>query len=291
MTAPGDSGPGLDRPFRFLDLAAELRNSIYELTLTHDEQHDPPLHATPALLRTCKQVYSEARNLLYARSTEYVTVKVVAISFRKSTLTILGTAFDSTNQEMAPNLVELRDRFPRHLTEIGTLKWAVQMIRGFHTRVTLGYHGFAIVNLLLYTLANCYRKGKLYLTLEKTSAFHSEALGPWEILWPIAKVRQDVQLHLEGFDVEIEEKILSLREDQNAADVLEFDVVEEWASHISTLKPRQSTSEVSRRTYEQAVQRLQSDFLKYTHSRDFWVRYEQEKFYQARRHNLRDFFE
>ena len=55
------------RPFRFLDLPAEMRNTIYFLTLNHNRQTGSK--ATPALLRACKQVYAEAIGVLNAQST------------------------------------------------------------------------------------------------------------------------------------------------------------------------------------------------------------------------------
>ncbi|UJO22001.1 uncharacterized protein CLAFUR5_09174 [Fulvia fulva] len=51
---------------RFFDLPAEMRNEIYFLTLKHDRQTGSK--ATPALLRTCKQIYAEAIQVLHAQS-------------------------------------------------------------------------------------------------------------------------------------------------------------------------------------------------------------------------------
>ncbi|CAK4002610.1 Hypothetical predicted protein [Lecanosticta acicola] len=56
-------------PFRFLDLAPELRNSIYEFLLVRDpDDEDEDATAHPALLRTCKQIYAEGKGILYAES-------------------------------------------------------------------------------------------------------------------------------------------------------------------------------------------------------------------------------
>ncbi|CAK4025762.1 Hypothetical predicted protein [Lecanosticta acicola] len=52
--------------FRILDLAAELRNRIYEECLTHDRTRN--LTANVALLRTCKKIHSEAQGVFEAES-------------------------------------------------------------------------------------------------------------------------------------------------------------------------------------------------------------------------------
>lgn len=71
MTAAMDTGQknNGDNPCRLLNLAAELRNRIYELAFTADDDNGvgtPFLNATgpsKALLITCHQVYDEARGL------------------------------------------------------------------------------------------------------------------------------------------------------------------------------------------------------------------------------------
>lgn len=202
-----------------------------------DEQHDPPLHATPALLRTCKQVYDEARDLLYAKSTLHVTVKCTLTNFRDCSLAILGNGFASIPHK--PSLLELRAAFPQHVMEVGTLKWTTQLICGFQPGTRLGYTYFTPLNRLLYTLANCYRQGKLCLTLETLSPFDPASDGLWHVFWPIAKVREEVALKLAGFDIQIEQRIMSLRRDREAAEVLRFDIVEDWQSFVSKLNLRQ----------------------------------------------------
>ena len=242
MAAPVDSAPGPDRPFRFLDLAAELRNNIYELTLTHDEQHDPPLHANPALLRTCKQVYDEARDLFYAKSTLHVTVECTAIDHDplSTTTRILGNGFDPTTRIASPSLLELCGAFPRHATEIGTLRVTTRLARGFATTLSVGYYVFAVVNRFFYALHHHYRRGRLELTLESPECIQTEgACTPWELFWPIAKVNPDVELHLARFDVDIEQRIMSLRRNREAAKVLRFDIVDDWQCFVSKLNLRQ----------------------------------------------------
>lgn len=58
---PGDDNLTINTmaPFRLLDLAAELRNRIYEESLTHDR--DRGCTANVALLRVSKQVHAEAK--------------------------------------------------------------------------------------------------------------------------------------------------------------------------------------------------------------------------------------
>lgn len=58
-------------PFRFLDLAPELRNMVYEELLTIDEGS---LTCHPQILRTCKEIQGEATSILYAANPFYIEV-------------------------------------------------------------------------------------------------------------------------------------------------------------------------------------------------------------------------
>ncbi|KAF7190953.1 hypothetical protein HII31_08112 [Pseudocercospora fuligena] len=65
MSAPSDSKT--DKRCRFLELAAELRNRIYEHALV--EEHTIAIHRNnitqPGLLRTCRQIREETRSMYY----------------------------------------------------------------------------------------------------------------------------------------------------------------------------------------------------------------------------------
>ena len=73
---PHDSHGGTQQSFRFMELPPELRINIYEALLVdhraHDERgwllgnDDCKLHT--AVLRTSKQIYSEARPVLYGKN-------------------------------------------------------------------------------------------------------------------------------------------------------------------------------------------------------------------------------
>lgn len=84
LTTPTPPPSPPNEPSLFLTLPAELRNEIYGLVLTtpyaptlrklstrgHVSDYIlPKLHLTPALLRTCRQIHSEAHSILYATNT------------------------------------------------------------------------------------------------------------------------------------------------------------------------------------------------------------------------------
>lgn len=62
-------------PASFLDLTVELRNEIYHEALTHDREKGRI--ATVALLRTCRQIHSEAQGIFVAQSTFLISVSPV----------------------------------------------------------------------------------------------------------------------------------------------------------------------------------------------------------------------
>lgn len=67
-------------PVSFLDLSAELRNQVYHEALSHDREHGRI--ATVTLLRTCRQIYKEARGILQAQSTFLISVSTIDCRLR-----------------------------------------------------------------------------------------------------------------------------------------------------------------------------------------------------------------
>lgn len=65
-----------DFKFRFLDLAPEMRNRVYEILLCGRGDQNKKVY--PAILRTCKQVNEEARGLLYLNSTINIEAHIFA---------------------------------------------------------------------------------------------------------------------------------------------------------------------------------------------------------------------
>lgn len=72
--------------FRFLDLPPELRNVLYIDTLTLHKKDGKTLKKYcqgAAILSTCKQIYNEAKDVLYADSEITITLQVYQnVSFR-----------------------------------------------------------------------------------------------------------------------------------------------------------------------------------------------------------------
>jgi hypothetical protein len=72
----------LSNPFRFLDLAPELRHKIYTMITTSPHSHielsstymSPHTHFPQALLLTCTQIYHELRPLYFAGNTFSITL-------------------------------------------------------------------------------------------------------------------------------------------------------------------------------------------------------------------------
>jgi hypothetical protein len=70
------------KPFRFLDLAPELRHKIYTMIITSPHSHtdlsstydSPHTHFPHALLLTCTQIYHELRPLYFATNAFSITI-------------------------------------------------------------------------------------------------------------------------------------------------------------------------------------------------------------------------
>ncbi|CAK3766517.1 Hypothetical predicted protein [Lecanosticta acicola] len=68
----------LQQPFRFLDLAPELRNRIYDYALVLDPKDSQPVHKKlkqPGLLTTCTQIRAEARMMWYSQNDFVIIVQ------------------------------------------------------------------------------------------------------------------------------------------------------------------------------------------------------------------------
>lgn len=133
-------------PFRFLDLAAELRNNVYEQALTHDRAHG--IIAAAGLLRTCRQVYSESKEILYAQST--FTITATSIS-PPNIAVVLGGDMTRTSIRDLPTIGIFR-ALPRRLLELTRLHVQLDFEpdeRGivWNTR-TMNMSLFALVDLL-----------------------------------------------------------------------------------------------------------------------------------------------
>ncbi|EME42270.1 hypothetical protein DOTSEDRAFT_54681 [Dothistroma septosporum NZE10] len=92
-----------EHPFSFLHLPPELRNEVYRHSLTHDRRKGHK--ATPALLRTCKQIYDEGISILNAESTLSVTVSVRPWS---SEITLTGDFHRERQSESIAHTLPLR---------------------------------------------------------------------------------------------------------------------------------------------------------------------------------------
>lgn len=84
--------PISDAPCYLLELAAELRNRIYEYVLIKDKTITVSRHriAQPGLLRTCRQIREEARAIYYCRNAFKILrgsfgVSIVRLFFKQAT--------------------------------------------------------------------------------------------------------------------------------------------------------------------------------------------------------------
>ncbi|CAK4031744.1 Hypothetical predicted protein [Lecanosticta acicola] len=217
------------RGFQFLELAPELRNAIYELSLVQYLRNKPRQRASSALLRTCKQVYKEARSILYQQSTLEMVLIFAATGIKYCKWRVRCKGFDSKPRcqtpTPTPTLLELRNLIPHHFLEIGT--WDVHIALPSYTQQS-SYESILPLNHLLHALACQYYKGKVFITLQSLSPLAEDVISCSDFFYPIAKFHPNVQLQLFGFETAVQDYIEILRNDVSAADVLQFDAVTEW---------------------------------------------------------------
>ena len=83
----------IDQDSRLLKLPAELRNAIYTLALSFDEDiMVSTVHKLrrPALLKTCKQIRAEATLLYFSSTTFHLVISPTELKFTKTWLRSIG---------------------------------------------------------------------------------------------------------------------------------------------------------------------------------------------------------
>lgn len=176
-------------PFRFLDLAAELRNNVYEQALTHDRAHG--IIAAAGLLRTCRQVYSESKEILYAQST--FTITATSIS-PPNIAVVLGGDMTRTSIRDLPTIGIFR-ALPRRLLELTRLHVQLDFKpdeRGilWNTR-TMNVSLFALVDLL-----NADGRPRRLEVSMKQDLLNHLADGACYMLGPLNKLQTPVELDI-----------------------------------------------------------------------------------------------
>lgn len=179
-------------PFRFLDLAPELRNNVYEQALTHDRSKG--IIAAAGLLRTCRQVYRESKDVLYAQST--FTIKTTGSHTLVRACTLSGDM--KTTPIGLDSTMGIFQALPRHLLKLSRIHIEVPVVDKFalwRMRYTWALNRFmyALVDLLNSNVQS--RRLEVCLKLGCPQDIKSLVyIG----LWPLRKLRQHVEVHLQG---------------------------------------------------------------------------------------------
>ncbi|KAK4498235.1 hypothetical protein PRZ48_010892 [Zasmidium cellare] len=186
-------------PFRILDLAAELRNNIYEHALTHDRSNG--ITATVGLLRTCRQVYSESKAIFYAESTATITVRLSHQPHHGGTknVTSVVLAGDMTNASLLhePTMALFRG-LPQHLVEVPRIH--IQLDFDVAPRGSRPLDGCEAVNRFLYALSDLLNSDRRPRRLDVSSkrSIGERADSCLETaLWPLRKMQHHIDIHLQ----------------------------------------------------------------------------------------------
>lgn len=117
--------------FRFLNLSAELRNRVYDFALYHDRAEGHL--ATVSLLRVCKQINDEAKNIIYEDSAfaivltcRFQALRLMSHHKRGEGLNLSGDTDlvlygeDTASRHMSPG--SIYSSLPRRMLEFATVK-------------------------------------------------------------------------------------------------------------------------------------------------------------------------
>ncbi|KAK4498312.1 hypothetical protein PRZ48_010970 [Zasmidium cellare] len=212
-------------------LPGELRNRVYDLTLTHGPGHK----ASSALLRTCKQIHHEARSVLHYNSTFSFTANVDG-----PTLFAVGDVNgyhfgeqDLTHPSMlyVPRLRSLQEIFP---------PWTSQ-VRKWRIAIDVRSKPRSLSAILLYLASTLGREGckvrEARLDLRNLDRRTWARREVWErVLYPLAKIPSTVELTLwvEGFGMGLRVGFGVWRRELQA---LRFDPLEEMRLLAPVVRP------------------------------------------------------
>ena len=214
--------------FPFPSLPAELRERIYKYALIHN--HHASLSANTSLLLTCKQIHSEAIDILYNLSTLTLTACFHlfddSLSNSRNHLTTTGDiSYLHTGSSTLSSYLEV---FPECLLEVGNLVLNVYVDNAMHFGHT--ELDFKKVNHFLTSFATFLHHGERHSTQTLKLNFFFCGMDAsdhvWvEIFYPLAKIPEAMDLSLRGLDEDIREYILDARSEDPIA---RRDTVGDW---------------------------------------------------------------
>lgn len=149
---------GLDRhaQFRFLDLAPELRNLVYQELLTWaDVKTNGEGSCWPQILATSSQVYREAKDIIYADNAAHVALDVLLSEPEAGYLTV-GSAHRHLGPQQTPIRHYSNFRWPAYLQRFHRIVVTVD-VQGIQFMDSIGSrtfeYGGIMINSLLYCLS------------------------------------------------------------------------------------------------------------------------------------------
>ncbi|KAF2174002.1 hypothetical protein M409DRAFT_48899 [Zasmidium cellare ATCC 36951] len=182
-------------PFRLLDLAAELRNRIYEESLTHDR--DRGCTANVALLRVSKQVHAEAKGIFRELSTFTITVTPGTAHYEYG-IEFKGDLTASIPEERSSAL-RIHELLTRQILRTPRVKINLRLVDYSHDtriKIFLNQEG---ANRLLYALVHLLNSdiSKRKLTVTWYDARHgSSDISFEDIVRPLWLLQQNSDLEL-----------------------------------------------------------------------------------------------
>ena len=211
---------------RFMELAPELRLGVYGALLTatkkkHRQEGEPALH--PAILRTSKQVYSEAMPVLYKKNNFYAKLYYTETALTTShsvaaTACALainrpggGLSFDHTTSINCVTVLRslFQHSFTTHILRMLThLNIEIELVapRGYLRDADYGIMACVTMKALCLSMSGASRLKELTVRVNPGDQEKSN-VDLANVLWPLLLLREDVTVKFEGITTDPEKAL------------------------------------------------------------------------------------
>lgn len=201
-----------DATFRFMDLPAEMRNEIYEYLLILPGGEPVRNNCHTSILRTCKEIYGEARSILYEGNTVKCAFRIKFVvpflsdyavhihnSVSRGQLDVDEPYTGNAQHILLPNGM---DAYPTFLRRISHLRLDIEA-QGPNNDSLKIRHCYCLGSMML-TLSSflmeghCLRSLEICVNVEFENAFLGSLKAAAQVLYPLQRIRGTAEVRVTG---------------------------------------------------------------------------------------------